>query len=153
MNLSKSYYLVKFQIFNSEQDIVTESEELFNDFSQPIRFRRENALKYFYDLIAKNNCDVTFYFVHPDYNLEFYNGRLEEFELTSFRENLLFRVNKGVVSYNVGLWTAEYKHYQDNAEVNFNKLVKVRDGEFQHPVYSDEICKRLGITFDYYEFE
>lgn len=153
MDLSRAYYLVKFKIFTPEQNVVTEGLEVFKNFTLPIRFRRENALDYFFELITNNNYDVAFYFVHPDYNLEFYKGQLEEFELMTYRENLLFRVNNGVVSYNVGLWTSEYKHYQDNLEVNFNKLVKVKDGESQHPVYSDKICNRLGIDFEYYEWD
>jgi hypothetical protein len=153
MDLSKAYYVVKFKHFAHDVDVISEGEEIFNDFSLPIRFRRQEALNYFYELITKNNCDVSFYFIHPDYNREFYYGRLEEFELNTYRQNLLFRFNEGIVTHDIGLWTSEYKHFNDNSEVNFGKLVKVKDGAFQHPVYSDEICYKLGIDFEYYEWE
>ena len=53
MDLSKAYYVVKFKHFDHEVDVISEGEEIFNNFSLPIRFRREEALNYFYELITK----------------------------------------------------------------------------------------------------
>ncbi|WP_298391529.1 hypothetical protein [Flavobacterium sp.] len=148
MSLEKSYYSVQHNQMISLDDFI------FNNFSLPIRFRREEALTKFFELINLKDNQSTIKLIYHNHHIErdFDSGVIQEFDV--FPKRVLFQVVNGKVEIDWTNWINETREYTNEGEVNFGKLVKAKlpNGNIGE-VYSDKICRKLNIEYDYFDWE
>ena len=149
MALAQSYYSVYKKYFDTESDRYIEDNFIFDNFQLPIRFRRQESIDKFFEFYRDQNVATVRLSFHDSYTQRELG---EDYEFCT--ERMLFEVTNGKLNIDWLNWSNETNKYTGKGEVCFGKLVKtgLPNGNITE-VYSDKICQKLNVPFEYFEWE